>query len=62
MLQEYVRSACLAKAACDEAVVRGLLKRWVSEMEPAIAYRNGEIIGLCIADAMIGTAPFILEV
>ncbi len=54
--------AILAKAAHDEAVLRRLLGRWVSGLEPAVAYRNGEIIGLTVADAPIGSSPFLLEV
>lgn len=61
MLEDYVRRAQRAKAAHDEGTIRHLLERWVSEMEPAIVMHNSEIIGLCIADAMIGTKPFILE-
>lgn len=37
------------KAARDEKIIRALLGRWVSEFEPSVAMRNGEVIGLCVA-------------
>lgn len=49
-----------ARARREEDVIRELLGRWVSEIEPAIAYHDGEIIGICAADTPIGIKPFIL--
>ena len=43
--------ALAAKLASDEQIVRDLLGRWVSELEPALVYHRGEIVGLCAADA-----------
>lgn len=58
----FVRQAALAQAAVDEEIIRGLLGRWVSELEPAVARdENGKIIGLTSADAAIGSEPFILR-
>ena len=40
-----------AKAGDDEHIVRKLLGKWVSKLEPAIVYdRQGNIIGLTRAD------------
>lgn len=50
-----VRAQARAKAARDEEIVRELLGHWVSELDPAIAYQNGEVIGLCLADDWRGT-------
>jgi hypothetical protein len=61
MLEQYVSSAIQLRAASDEIIIRSLLGRWVSELEPAVAWCDGEIIGLCPAGAEIGTSPFILE-
>ena len=51
-VREYVRRETLARARADEALVRDLLGLWVSELEPAIARRQGthEILGLTWAD------------
>lgn len=51
----------LEKCRKDEAAVRELLGRWVSELEPAVCYHRGEIIGLTLADAPLGSKPFILR-
>jgi hypothetical protein len=60
-IEEYVRRAMQEKCRREEAVIRELLSRWVSGDEPAVARGpDGEIIGLCQADAMIGSKPFIL--
>lgn len=59
--EKALGAAMRQKAAQDEQIIRDLLGRWVSELTPAVAYRNGEIIGLCDADAPAGSAPFILE-
>ena len=47
-----------------EDIVRWLLGRWVSGLEPAIAVdsRSGQIIGLCDADAISGSNPYILRI
>jgi hypothetical protein len=64
-MNEFERAlvrAMEAKTRRDEETVRRLLERWVSELEPAVAYRDGEIIGLTIADAPLGSCPPILRV
>lgn len=60
--RSYLDQAVAQKTASNENIIRELLGRWVSELEPAVAYRNGEIIGLTIADAPIGSCPPILEI
>ncbi len=62
IMQHYIRRAALARAAADERTIRNLLERWVSELPPAVAYQNGEVIGLTLADAPVGSKPFILRV
>lgn len=57
-----MRRAAMARARYEEYVIRELLGRWVSELEPAVAYRDGEIVGLTIAAAPIGSAPFIMPI
>jgi hypothetical protein len=59
-MDKEVRAAVRAKMAQDEAMIRGLLGRWVSGLEPAIVMRGAEVIGLCVADTMVGEKPFIL--
>ena len=54
-------AAYRAKVQDNEAIICGLLSRWVSELEPAIAFENGEIIGLTLAEAQVGSKPFILR-
>jgi hypothetical protein len=45
-----------------ERKVRWLLSRWVSGLTPAVAYGpSGEILGLCDADAPIGSKPVIFR-
>jgi hypothetical protein len=56
-----VAKAQRAKSASDELIVRKLLECWVSELEPAIAYRDGKIIGLTLADAEVGGYPPIFD-
>jgi hypothetical protein len=56
---ELVRNMQKQKLVADEAKVRYLLEHWVSELEPAIAMRDFEIIGLCDAAAEPGTYPAI---
>jgi hypothetical protein len=46
-----------AKASQDENAIRELLGRWVSEFEPSVAYQNGDVIGLCVADDPSGSVP-----
>ena len=53
-LTEVTLKMAAAKAAADERIVRALLGRWVSEFEPSICYRNGEVIGLAVADDPTG--------
>lgn len=61
-LDEFVRRGQRAQAAADEILVRELLGRWVSELEPAVAYdRQGRVIGLTVANAPIGSTPFVLR-
>lgn len=45
------------KAARDEKIIRALLGRWISEFEPSVAMRNGEVIGLCVAGDPSGSIP-----
>ena len=45
------------RSAAEERVIRDLLGRWVSEFEPSIAMRDGEIIGLCVAGDPSGSIP-----
>lgn len=51
----------IAKFTADsEAKIRWLLQHWVSEIEPAVAYdKHGNIIGLTIADAPVGSKPVV---
>jgi hypothetical protein len=54
MRDTAVFSAMRAKAIRDEATVKALLSRWVSELEPAVAMnRRGDIIGLTPAGALV---------
>jgi hypothetical protein len=51
-----------AKFARDEVLIRRLLSAYVSEIPPSIAYGpDGEIIGLCAANAELGSTPFIFK-
>lgn len=59
---ELVREMQRQQAEHDERMVRSLLERWVSGLEPAIVYRDNKIAGLCDADAPLGSKPFVLEV
>ena len=46
----------------EEAAVREMLGRWVSETEPTLVYRGGKLIGLTIADIPVGVvAPIVVE-
>lgn len=55
-LQAHVSSAIRDKVRRDDAALREMLGRWVSESEPSIAVRlgTGEIIGLTRADDPTG--------
>lgn len=52
----FVSRAIKAQAAADEAVIKWLLGRWASELEPSIAREQGtgRILGLCVADDPTG--------
>lgn len=54
---EIVMRMQVAKSKRDEDTVRRLLCQWVSELEPSIAMRDGEIIGLCVAGDPSGSIP-----
>jgi hypothetical protein len=62
MLAKYIAQESSRRAAAEEVIIRGLLSRWVSELEPAVAYRDGQIIGLTLAEAEVGSRPWILPV
>ena len=58
-LQNRMMAECNARSG---AKLRVLLEQWVSEIPPAIAFGpNGEIVGLCDADAQLGSKPFIFR-
>lgn len=59
-MREYVAQKLRQKAEADERLVRSLLERWVSGLEPSLVMRDGEIIGLCDADAEVGSKPYVL--
>lgn len=56
-ISEVTMRMALAKTAHDERIIRHLLGLWVSEFEPAIAMRNGEVIGLAVAGDPSGSIP-----
>lgn len=61
-IDAMVRQAQIVKVVADEAKVRELLGRWVSGCEPAVAWRDNDVIGLCDADVPLGaTDVFILK-
>ncbi len=63
LLDAHLKAAVRRKLARDEQIIRELLGRWVSELEPCVAYDpDFEIIGLCPANAPLGSSPFILRV
>jgi hypothetical protein len=63
ILKDFVRRGMAAKNAADEAIIRHLLSQWVSELEPAVARdKQRNIIGLCDANAPLGSKPFILRI
>ena len=62
LLTEGVNFLMEAKIRADEEVIRELLGRWVSELEPSIARdRTGRILGLVPADTPIGSKPVIFK-
>lgn len=56
-LLPHATAALRAKVKRDDATLREMLGRWVSESEPSIAVRlgTGEIIGLTRADDPTGS-------
>ena len=56
-LRPHVSAEIRAKVQSDDAILREMLGRWVSESEPSIAVRlgSGEIIGLTRADDPTGS-------
>lgn len=61
-IKHVVDRAVSNQSSANEVVIRGLLERWVSELEPAVAYdRCGNILGLCDKAAPLGSKPFILR-
>ena len=62
--KRVLRDAVDQDAREREDIVRWLLGRWVSGLEPAVAVdsRSGQIIGLCDADAVPGSSPYILRI
>lgn len=51
-----VSQALMDRAAREEALLRRLLERWVSGLEPAAALDdNGNLVGLCDANAELGS-------
>ena len=57
IIRKAIEEQQRAAARRDEKIVRALLERWASELEPAIAMRDGKIIGLTLADAPLGSSP-----
>jgi hypothetical protein len=61
-LDALYRRVAQESAARAEAKVRGLLGQWASEIPPAIAIgQDGDILGLCDADAPLGSKSFIFR-
>ena len=61
-IEAFVRPIREAQLRLEEGMIRNLLGRWVSGCTPSIARGpDGELLGLCDADAMLGTQPFILR-
>ena len=48
--------------SAQEAVIKELLGRWVSELEPALAFQKLRLVGLTAAGTAIGDKPFILRI
>lgn len=61
LLTRIADTARKERSLRDEATVRELLGQWQSGGEPAIAYRDGKIIGLTLADIPVGSvAPIVV--
>ena len=60
--QQAVADRIASNARENENIVRSLLSRWVSEVEPAVAWQKGKIIGLVPANSPVGSRPFMLAV
>ena len=58
-LDEIRMRMMLQKARHDEAIIREMLGRWVSELEPSVCYRNGQVLGLCMAGDPTGHMPVV---
>lgn len=58
-LDEIRMRMALQKARHDEAIIREMLGRWVSELEPSVCYRNGQVMGLCMAGDPTGHMPVV---
>ena len=56
-MKDALDRATRIKFAQDEAKIRALLSHWVSELEPAVVYHRGEIIGLTAQEMPIGSYP-----
>lgn len=56
ILADYVHRATAAKAASDEIILRGLLSRWVSELDPVVMIHQDthRILGLGMLDDPTG--------
>ena len=62
-MQAIIEAAIAANNQRNEQIIRHLLGRWVSELKPAIAYdQGGNILGITMAEAEIGSTPFMLTV
>ncbi len=60
-LAEMIEAAHLRRARRQARLARALLSRWVSGLEPSLAIRDGEIVGLCDAQAPLGSQPWIFQ-
>lgn len=56
-MKRIIEQAVEAKMRRDECTLRTLLGLWVSELEPSVVYRDGEIIGLTAAGMPLGSYP-----
>lgn len=60
-LSDMIQRSIAEHSSREEEVVRVLLARWVSELEPVLVYHRSEIIGLTFAGVPIGSEPPILR-
>ena len=61
-MNRHVAVLSAFRFAKQERLVRRLLERWVSGLEPAIAMgEGGKILGLCDADCSLGSKPYIFN-